>query len=176
MHQCRAARPPAGLAEGPQDVDALLRGPVRGVAEIHIRQIVYLDDLFHHLVRPGDDVRGGKEPQLSHDRIEGDHFRRLLEVMGQGIGKQSRGLVDEFAIETLAPAHLLRNAPSALLLVLGEPRRRKGRARADGGACQGSGGWDIGGVHCRVIQLIARAPPWRAAVDPRCGWRPGAAA
>ncbi len=51
---------PAGLAEGAQDVDAILRGSVRRLAKICIRQIVDLDDLSHHLVRPSDDVGGAK--------------------------------------------------------------------------------------------------------------------
>ena len=76
----------------------MLSRPVRRVAEIRIRQIVDFDDLSHHLVRPSDDVPGRKEPQLSHDRVKGDHFRRVLKVMGQRIGQQAGGLVDEFPI------------------------------------------------------------------------------
>jgi hypothetical protein len=61
-------------------------------------------------------------------------------VVRQGIGEQPRGLVDEFAIEPLAPAHLLRKPRDALLRVLGEPRRRKRRERADGRARQSGDG------------------------------------
>jgi hypothetical protein len=106
----------------------------------------------------------------------GKYVRRSTKEQNPTTAMQPRGLVDEFAIEPLAPAHLLRKARNALLLVLGEPCRREGRECADGGARQGGEGRDIAGVHCRIIPLAVRPAPWRAAADSRCGWRPVAAA
>jgi hypothetical protein len=45
--------------------------------------------------------------------------------MGEGIGKKSRSLFDELAIEMLAASHALRNASGTLLRVLCKPGRRE---------------------------------------------------
>ena len=51
---------PAGLAEGAQHIDAILRGSVRGLAEIRIRQIVDFDDLVPSPRPPKRRRRRGK--------------------------------------------------------------------------------------------------------------------
>tara|TARA_B100001105_G_C22094520_1_gene316432 strand:- start:9 stop:347 length:339 start_codon:yes stop_codon:yes gene_type:complete len=98
---------PAGRAEGEERVEFTSGRNFGKETDILVRRKIRRADLRHDLLRFPQGPGPAEQANGAYDRIEGHEFRRVFQIMLEGIDEQARSFLNELAIERFSVSALL---------------------------------------------------------------------
>ena len=139
------------------------------LAQLLHRQVareILLGDAPQQAFRLGENRLRGGEPDAIGQRVDGQQFLGIFELVGERVDEEPRAFADEFAVELLALAHVPRVELAPGERFLGDPGGRDGGRSADQRAQHGGHGGDEIRVHgYPAVRPLTRARRISQALD-----------